>query len=531
VTAPAAAGSRTLQLDAATADAVVPGRTGLNAFDDYKAAAILVTGVDAADRVTLSKPLPRGLAAGTYPASTLRYQPFGPPRRADGSPNPDFEDTMRGWLRYIQTVTDTTRRVLGSTAFDLEVWNEYSFGSDFLDVDRYYEPARFASHVDDRVILERTLAWVRDPGRELTGVRVGSGFSSQRPWDSGATVPPGLDAIGKHPYPQNRRFPAPLPNRPLDAAGRPSGSRDADGAWQDGFASAYDAYFPEYYLSGIQTETLVRDLSPITTSVYGTPHGRHTAPAGGTPPALWMTELNIDSDWAANLGAALTEGDVEHLRAKSTLRALSAYVNKGVEQIDFYAADDPSYSLVGSDFFSALHETGRYPGDAAGSESMTALRRLTAATADAAELGSPRSLSLLSVGDHAGNTQFEGDGTPTRPPLYNRDVLAFLPFQVTDSRFVIPVYVMTRKPGQAVPAVGPGVGSHALRPAAGALPPDDRGDAGGARERRGVGPPDRRDGAGRRGLARAGSSWSSCRSPTPRACSRCRTADLRRRLG
>ena len=36
------------------------------------------------------------------------------------------------------------------------------------------------------------------------------------------------------------------------------------------------AFFPEYWLSGLQTETLVRDLAPATTFVYGTPHGRHT---------------------------------------------------------------------------------------------------------------------------------------------------------------------------------------------------------------------------------------------------------------
>jgi hypothetical protein len=39
--------------------------------------------------------------------------------------------------------------------------------------------------------------------------------------------------------------------------------------------------------------------------------------------------------------------------------------------------------------------------------------------------------------------QFAGDGTADHPPLYNRDVLAFLPFQVHARRFVIPIYVMT----------------------------------------------------------------------------------------
>ena len=46
--------------------------------------------------------------------------------------------------------------------------------------------------------------------------------------------------------------------------------------------------------------------------------------------------------------------------------------------------------------------------------------------------------------DFSGNVQFQGDGSPQYPPLHNRDVFAFLPFQVNSHRFVIPVYVMTR---------------------------------------------------------------------------------------
>ncbi len=60
------------------------------------------------------------------------------------------------------------------------------------------------------------------------------------------------------------------------------------------------------------------------------------------------------------------------------------------------------------------------------------------------ELDAPRQLSLTRISDDHDQRQFDGDGTPGRPPLYNRDVLAFLPFQVSDDRFVASVYVMTR---------------------------------------------------------------------------------------
>ena len=48
------------------------------------------------------------------------------------------------------------------------------------------------------------------------------------------------------------------------------------------------------------------------------------------------------------------------------------------------------------------------------------------------------------MADQGNWTQFAGDGTAAHPPLYNRDVVAFFPFQADDHRFVIPAYVMTR---------------------------------------------------------------------------------------
>ena len=119
--------------------AVVPGRSGLNA-PDGKAADVLFKAVKPDGTATLSKPLPSDLAPGSYPATTLRYEPFGPPRRSDGSPNPAFERTLRGWLRYVGVVTREARKVLRSDNFDVEIWNELSFGSDFLYADRYYDP-------------------------------------------------------------------------------------------------------------------------------------------------------------------------------------------------------------------------------------------------------------------------------------------------------------------------------------------------------------------------------------------------------
>jgi hypothetical protein len=435
VVEPAARGARALRVDRPTASAIVPGRSGLTLPADGKAAGILFTSVSPDGMVTLSKPLPADLPAGIHPATTLLFAPFTRPRLADGRPNPHFERTLAGWLRYVDAVVGTARRILGSTQFDLEIWNELSFGSDFLDLDNYHDPKVDTGTGDTLdAILRRTVAWLRRPGRRLASVGIGDGFASQRPWDSGARTPVGLTAIDKHPYPSPHRFPDDAvfgDVQPLDAEGRPDGTREGD-RWLDRFVPRYTAFLPEYALTAIQTETLVRDLSPLTTKIYGVPHGRFTHPRGGRPPQVWITESNLDPGAAlgGDNSGALTHVE-RHLQAKSALRALVAYVNKGVHAFFFYAARDRRLGLID-------------PRDPGGGETIAAIRRLVRAFDGAQRLRHVQPLSLLRIGDFSNGVQFTGDGTPAHPPLYDRDVLAFLPFQVTPRRYVVAAYVMTR---------------------------------------------------------------------------------------
>jgi len=67
--------------------------------------------------------------------------------------------------------------------------------------------------------------------------------------------------------------------------------------------------------------------------------------------------------------------------------------------------------------------------------------------------GAARQLKLDSIAQEGNHAQFTGDGTAAHPTLYDRDVLAVLPFQTSPKRFVIPVYVMTR---DLMDAVEPG---------------------------------------------------------------------------
>jgi hypothetical protein len=444
--AAAPAGATEIHVSSGDVSKLVAGRSGIT--ENGVAAQVLFKSVAANGTVTLSQPLPVALPAGSLGVTTLRFEPFRAEKLANGSANPAFGATMAGWLEYVAAVTQEAKAILGSDQFDVEVWNELGFGSQFLSVENYYSPGIEGGRKEnEEAILRGTIAYIRNAANGLTDVGIGNGFSDERPWEAGSTSPVGLTAIDKHPYHGLVRFPegeAPNGNRPLNGEGRlAAATQGSNGVWHESFTPTYDAFFPEYWLSGIQTETLVHDLSPNASKIGNVEHGRGTHPAGGEAPQVWITEVGLDPTEgpAEHLSAA----DIEHIKAKTTLRYLTSYINKGVTNLDFYAASDGNYSLVNQSFFSALSSSPSiYPGDAKGGETMTAVRRLTESMKGASELSKPRSLTLQSLTDYENKTQFEGNGTSAYPSLYNREVFAFLPFQVTNTKFVVPVYVMTR---------------------------------------------------------------------------------------
>lgn len=434
LTRPAAAGSRIVHVDPATAQALIPGQSGFAVSGD-PAAAFIATSVALSGQVQLSQPLPVALASGTYPFTLLRYAPFAPPFTTSGQPNPAFEQTLDGWLQYVKAVTSEARKVLGNDQFDVEVWDELIFGSQFLNAANYYDPVPPSLQGRGDVaaeLLARTVQWIRDPANGLPDVGIGDGFANQSPFVSGANIPVGVTAIDKHPYhempyhfPQNQVY---NNQRPVDALGRPEGWQDSSGVWHDSFVPTYEAYFPEYLLTGIQTEFLERDLSPIATSINGVPHGRRIAARGATgPPQVWITETNIDMTHATEL----SQRDMWHLQAKATLRTLAAYVSEGVSALFFYAVTNGTWAMVD-------------PNAPGGGPTMRGVKSFLQPFAGPGRIRTRRSLRLLQIADQHNWVQFAGNGTAAYPPLYNRDVVAFFPFQVNDNKFVVPAYVMTR---------------------------------------------------------------------------------------
>jgi hypothetical protein len=445
VTATAKAGDRTVKLND-TAGLVV-GKSGLSDLTDYWAAEALITAIKG-NEITLSKPLPKAIAANTkVPLATLKYQPFSVPNTAA------YNATIAAWQNYVATIAEFATEALGTAqagdrGFDLEIWNELTFGSQFLSINNYYEPD-FAKYEQDSIwqnLVKATADYVDAHPNDFQGVRLGNGFSNTIPWTSAAAQPPRIHAIGKHPY-AGRKFYSPngrndevAANTAIDALG------EVD---ESGFTPTYTALFPEYYGTALQTETLIRDLAPITTDIYGkTKHGRNARLINNkvNPVPVWITEVNIppDEDGITDRTQALM------LKAKAAVRYFTFYLNKGAERVDLFAGDrgDLKYGTVQENFLEYSKNNQTYPSDDRNfvSPALGVTSRIVAQMQDQLDPGlvQTRAIKVDSISDRHNHYQFEGDGTAAHPNLLNRDLLTVLPFQVNAHKFVIPYYVMTR---------------------------------------------------------------------------------------
>jgi hypothetical protein len=452
ITTNAQAGDRTLQLN--DTSGLVIGKSGLSNLTDYWAAEALITAIDG-NKVTLSKPLPKAIVANTkVPMATLKYLPFSPPATAS------YNATVDAWKQYVGTIAQFAANTLGTTqasdrGFDLEIWNELTFGSQFLSINNYYEPD-FAKYEQDSIwenLVKATADYANTHPQEFQGVRLGNGFSNTIPWTSAATQPDRIHAIGKHPY-AGRKF-YNLNGRNDEAANNIAvnalGEID-----RSSFTPTYTALFPEYYGTALQTETLIRDLAPITTDIYGKKkHGRNARSSNGkiNPVPVWITEVNIppDEDGITDRTQALM------LKAKAAARYFTFYLNKGAERVDLFAGDrgDLKYGTVQDNFLKYSRKNQTYPQDDRDyvSPALTVTRRMVDRMQDQLDptLTQTRSIKVDSISDRHNHYQFSGDGTPAHPNLFNRDVLTILPFQVNANKFVIPYYVMTRDIKQSLP--------------------------------------------------------------------------------
>jgi len=443
VSKPAARGQRELALT--TTAGLTAGYSGLQTVSGVAGVGrILIAGIRD-DVVLLSQPLPADIAAGTsLGVVTFKYRPFAAPGSTD------FARTLAGWQRYTVAVAQVARRALGTAGqvdggFDLEVWNELTFGSEFLSIDNYIDqierdagqpPVGAPAWSVGRTLMAATAAAAVARPDLFSGVALGDGFANTIPWPASATEPGRVTAIDKHPYPPRLTFPRDDKPGGIDAA-----------LQRQRCAPSYTANFPEYYGTALATETIVRDLGPYDTDIYGTVHGRFARSAAGRhgPVPVWITEFNVppnEADPAIGAAAAMV------VKAKAAARALAFFVNKGATQLDFYAAagSDTGFGMVPERFFA---RRGPYPVDDRPylSLPLVVIDRMVQTMNLGLDRGLARTRTVtLTHLAAAGATRviFAGDGSAGCPDLRAVDAFAFLPFEVNPHRLVIAYYVMTR---------------------------------------------------------------------------------------
>lgn len=443
---------RPLAVDARTGDTTVKlndvsdlkvGYSGLSYLNDDKAAGLLITNISG-NTLSLSKPIPKDIKAGTnLVIATLKYRPFSPPDTED------YRKTMAGWQRYTGTVAKFVSGVLETTqnndkGFDMEIWNELSFASYFLYINSYYEPEPFKYNEDSiwGNLVKETAAYVNAHPQDFQGVLFTDGLANTIPWPASSTNPPRITALSKHPYAGRKNYP-----QDEQKTTRINALFQED---KSGFVPNYSVYFPEYFATALQTETMVRDMGPITTEFAGFKRGRYARVSDNMviPNPLWITEVNMSP---AEDNPNITAERAFALKAKTTARYFCFFLNKGVTQLYLFAANagDRELGIVKDSFLNYAEQPNAvYPTDDTSytSPPLATIARIVAKMSQQVDpnLTTTRPLQVAAISDTHNHYQFVGNGTAAHPKLYNRDVFAFLPFQVNAKRFVIPYYVMTR---------------------------------------------------------------------------------------
>jgi len=470
---------------------IVLGRTGLRG-QDYPVAFPLITAVDAATgRCTLSAPLKKAVPAGNLDLTTLKYEPFGGATCADGTPNKALDETVAGWMTYVAALTRFVRETLANgnprdAGFDLEVWNELTFGSHFLEDKHYYNPPRkwrdpWTYTRGGRTIkgftslLAMTADWVAEPANGLPGVRVITGFSNQWPWDSGTEMWPTQTGFSRHYYTGLEPFDPADPklgtlcaetlaerdrkSGPLNALGLPDGTPDGKD-WHTVLPGTFPVpthrrSFPEQWLYAYQTEFLARDIQPFPGP--WSQHHRYGHPGHGRSAEVWETEFNTwRQPWIDSLvkqGVDRAESKLRTLAhaigAKALARAYLIYPHKGLHTLMPYATQetDSSFSVLPEAFFRALAAAKYELTPEVRAElgpQLTVIGRMHRLLAKGEALGECRPLRVAKLVEHQPRLVFAGDGTPAHPDRFHRDDFAVLPFQLAADRFAVGYYVVTR---------------------------------------------------------------------------------------
>ena len=492
VTAEAKKGDRSLAVE--SVKGVRPGYTGLQ-HPDYIAAFPLVIEVGRA-RLYLSDGLPADVKPGPLTLKELKYQPMQGTVLKDGTEVPAAKETFDGWAKYAAAVGRAVREVLGTegkpdAGFDIEVWNEQTFGSNFLNINNYYadklefseefvytrerplEPS-FAPDARTKfeqkgcyAILPMTIDYFNDPANGFPGVRVISGFANQWPWDSGTSLWDRQAGFSRHYYTGGWRDCSPddplspKTNGTINALGEFEGKKDGND-WHTiypgtNFIPTFRCGFPEFFHTGFKTESLSRDVMPNSALCRFKDHGRYTHNGDFRIAQVWQTEVNYDrwpfiekliKDTGAQKDDARLLDVAKRLAGKTLLRQYLFHAHKGLRRIFIFCLEPSPHSLgiLPPSLYDALDKSGLQVTDdvrAAVPPEFKGMAWLTALMKTGEPILAPRPLEVRDLVEYKPRLVFAGDGTPAHPHRWNRDQFVFLPFQLNPGTFVIPYYVMT----------------------------------------------------------------------------------------
>jgi hypothetical protein len=409
---PAATGDRVLVVSGDLTGVATSAATIMSLADGGRAGPLIAGYTDIRDgsrimhAINLSKPLAHALGSGeTLRVAVLRYPPLYPVGTAQ------FEATAAGWLRYVELVAGLVHKVYGAV-FDVEVWNELTFGSAYLNVDNY-DDSRPGRNAPDFLhpggsaweLARRTADLIK---REYPGVKVIWGFSNTTFFNVKIPeLPPRIDGQSYHPYGTGRRCYADL-------------IRSRESLLLDSYVPGGCVTQPEGYAQAWQqTESLLRFLAPAA---------RAAQPGGPDGFEHFITEHGL---MPAELGIA-NNSEAEQAKKKFLLRAPLLWLNKGVTALyiyDAYEPDDTRWGVLKS--------------DGTVSAAMRALHDLTSQFAGSDDaLMRPRQLSFEVERQGPPTGVLPGD--PRGDHLPQCDAAAFLPFQLTATRFLVGAYVMTQ---------------------------------------------------------------------------------------
>jgi hypothetical protein len=394
---------------------LVLNHSGINHLTGSAAAEAMIVGIDPETGVCqLSKPLTKDLLHDRpVKMAMLKFQPLFPVGTEQ------FEQTAAGWLRYARLVT-AQAKAAGIEEFDVEIWNELSFGSYFTDARHYYVPAPFPERKNFLLpggscweLARRTVDTVKS---EHPRARCIWGFSNTTffhcPVDK---LPPGMDGQSYHPYGTGTR------TYPKDED-RPTFNRD-------GFVPTLQTRLPEGWAHlFVKTETLMKLLNPQARLKHppGVAHFHHYMTEHGVaPPECGVTDPS--QCWS--------------LKTKCALRSYCLWINKGIDVLDYFCAFDrhvTGFGLLPPNLMT-LPRDAKW--DDVATPPMRAIRNLARAFVGATPMPSTRPLHVDVTELGPPQKIFEGDAT--HPPLWQRQAFAALPFEVNDGKLVIALYAMT----------------------------------------------------------------------------------------